>query len=121
MSVRSIKSAERTLALFELFSIRESRLTVSEVARELSIPQPSASMLLRNLADLGYLDYDRLARTYGPTIRVLLLSNWISPCNVAVSDTMGNVRTCLVRKPVFLSHEASWTSAGLRPANSAWS
>ncbi|MGE3143156.1 MAG: IclR family transcriptional regulator [Hyphomonadaceae bacterium] len=78
MSVRAIKSAERTLALFELFSVRESRLTVGEAARELGIPQPSASMLLRYLADLGYLDYQRATRTFGPTIRVLLLGSWIS-------------------------------------------
>jgi IclR family transcriptional regulator, KDG regulon repressor len=78
MSVRSIKSAERTLALFELFSLRESRLTVGETARELGIPQPSASMLLRNLTELGYLDYDRRTRTFGTTIRVLLLGSWIT-------------------------------------------
>ncbi len=78
MSARAIKSAERTLALFELFSVREARLTVGEVARELEIPQPSASMLLRNLTELGYLDYDRRARTFGPTIRVMLLGSWIT-------------------------------------------
>jgi DNA-binding IclR family transcriptional regulator len=77
MTQRSIKSAERTLRLFELFSRRQERLTVTEIARGLGIPQPSASMLLTNLAGLGYLEYDRFARSYAPTIRVLLLGSWV--------------------------------------------
>lgn len=77
MTQRSIKSAERTLRLFELFSRRQQRLTVTEIARGLGIPQPSATMLLANLAGLGYLEYDRFARSYAPTIRVLLLGSWV--------------------------------------------
>jgi IclR family KDG regulon transcriptional repressor len=79
MTPRSIKSAERTLRLFELFSRRQARLTVSDVVRGLDIPQPSASMLLTNLAALGYLEYDRFDRSYAPTIRVVLLGGWIGP------------------------------------------
>lgn len=74
---RSIKSAERTLALLELFSKVQRPLTVGEVSRELAIPQPSASMLVRNLTQLGYLDHDRTLRTYSPSIRVALLGSWI--------------------------------------------
>jgi DNA-binding IclR family transcriptional regulator len=74
---RSIKSAERTLRLLELFSRRQKRLGVSEIARGLAIPQPSASMLLANLARIGYLEYDRVDRSYAPTIRVALLGCWI--------------------------------------------
>lgn len=74
---RSIKSAERTLALLELFSKVQAPLTVGQVSRELAIPQPSASMLVRNLTQLGYLDHDRTLRTYSPSIRVALLGSWI--------------------------------------------
>lgn len=74
---RSIKSAERTLRLLELFSRRQERLTVSDVARGIHIPQPSAGMLLANLARLGYLEHDRVDRSYAPTIRVALLGCWI--------------------------------------------
>src|SRR3546814_5260043 len=35
-------------------------------------------MLLGNLRELGYLTYDRLERTYTPTIRVALLGSWIN-------------------------------------------
>jgi IclR family KDG regulon transcriptional repressor len=74
---RSIKSAERTLRLLEFFSRRQKRLCVSEVAQGLAIPQPSASVLLANLARIGYLEYDRIDRSYAPTIRVALLGCWI--------------------------------------------
>jgi len=76
--MRSVKSAERTLALFELFSRRQRPLTVGRIADELSIPQPSASMLLANLRELGYMSYDKVERTYAPTIRVALLGSWIN-------------------------------------------
>jgi DNA-binding IclR family transcriptional regulator len=72
-----IKSAERTLALLELFSREQRPMTVGGVASSLRIPQPSASMLLRNLEALGYLEHDHKARTYAPSIRVALLGAWI--------------------------------------------
>ena len=78
MQNRPVKSAERTLALFELFSETESPLTVGEVARGLSIPQPSASMLLRNLTDMAYLEYLPVVRKYQPTIRVLFINAWLN-------------------------------------------
>ena len=72
-----IKSAQRTLALLELFSSRQRPLTVGAIARDLVIPQASTSMLLKSLTELGYLAYDAVARTYLPTLRVVLLGGWI--------------------------------------------
>ena len=77
MAARTIKSAERTLALFELFSREQRPFTVGRVSEALAVPQASASMLLRNLADLGYLEYDRQSRTFAPSIRVARLGSWI--------------------------------------------
>lgn len=77
MVQRRVKSAERTLALLELFSREQVPFTVGRISRELDMPQPSASMLLRNMVDLGYLEFDRTARTYSPSIRVALLGAWI--------------------------------------------
>ncbi|MBB4260530.1 MULTISPECIES: IclR family transcriptional regulator [unclassified Bradyrhizobium] len=74
---RKIKSAERTLALFELFSREQQPFTVGRIAKGLGIPQPSVSMLLRNLLKLGYLEYDAHHRTFAPSIRVALLGSWI--------------------------------------------
>src|SRR5262245_61250574 len=75
---RTVKSAERTLALFELFSIYERPMGVGVISKALAIPQPSVSMLVRNLSSLGYLEHDRVERTYVPTIRIMLLGSWIS-------------------------------------------
>jgi DNA-binding IclR family transcriptional regulator len=75
---RSIKSAERTIALFELFSAAETPLTVSEIATALEIPQSSASVLTHKLESLGYLDLNRATRRFKPTIRILLLSSWMT-------------------------------------------
>jgi IclR family transcriptional regulator, KDG regulon repressor len=77
MSDRSIKSAERTLAIFELFSVRQEMLTVGDVSKGLDIPQPSVSMLLKNLTNMGYLEYDPSRRRYAPTLRVALLNGWL--------------------------------------------
>lgn len=76
--MRTVKSAERTLALFELFSVRQRPMTVGRIADAMGIPQASASMLLANLRELGYVAYDRTARTFTPTIRVAALGSWIS-------------------------------------------
>ena len=76
--MRAIKSAERTVALFEFFSRQQRPLTVGRIAEGLAAPQPSVSMLLANLTALGHLSYDRVARTYAPTIRVALLGSWIA-------------------------------------------
>lgn len=74
---RKVKSAERTLALLELFSREQTPFTVGLISKKLAIPQPSASMLLQNMFELGYLEFDREARTYSPSIRVAMLGAWI--------------------------------------------
>lgn len=74
---RTVKSAERTLALLELFSRERRPLTVGEVANGLAMPQPSATMLLHNLKALGYLHHEAANRRFLPTIRVALLGNWV--------------------------------------------
>lgn len=76
--MRGVKSAERTVALFEFFSRQQRPLTVGSIAEGMGVPQPSVSQLLGNLTELGYLSYDRAARTYTPTIRVALLGSWIA-------------------------------------------
>lgn len=77
MAQRTVKSAMRTLAVFELFSLEQRELRVRDVSKALSMPQPSASMLLEHLVALGYLEHNRRTRTFIPTIRVALLGRWI--------------------------------------------
>ncbi|WP_137178933.1 IclR family transcriptional regulator [Roseomonas sp. AR75] len=73
---RRIKSAKRTLEVLEFFAVTHRPATVMEVARALGYPQSSTSVLLGGLTRLGYLEFDAAARSYRPTLRVLLLGAW---------------------------------------------
>lgn len=75
---RRVKSAERTLGLFEVFASQQRPLTVGEISKLLSMPQPSVTMLVKAMIELGYLEKGARARTYSPTIRIALLGSWIN-------------------------------------------
>ena len=72
-----IKSARRVFDVFEFFAERQRPATVAEVVQALGYPQSSTSVLLRTLARLRYLEYDRHTRRYVPTMRITLLGSWI--------------------------------------------
>jgi DNA-binding IclR family transcriptional regulator len=74
-----VKSARRTLEVFEYFNAGRPAATVMEISRCCGYPQSSVSKLLSCLAGLGYLHHDRIARTYRPTARVALLGSWVQP------------------------------------------
>lgn len=73
-----VKSAQRTMEIFELFSAFESPLSVGEISTHLSIPQSSTSALLKSLNNSGYLEYSKITRRYQPTIRLYLLGAWLT-------------------------------------------
>ena len=75
--MRIVKSARRTLDLLEYFAAIRRPATVSEIERVLDMPQSSASVLLRSMVALGYLEYLREDRTFRPTLRVAKLGDWI--------------------------------------------
>jgi DNA-binding IclR family transcriptional regulator len=72
-----IKSAKRVLEIFEYFAEQRRPLTVSDIVLGLKYPQSSASVLMRSLTKLGYLDYNRYQRLYMPTLRVAMFGGWI--------------------------------------------
>ena len=72
-----IKSAERTLYLFELFSVEQRAMTVTEISSAMGMPQSSTSVLLNSLVTLGYLEQDKASRTYYPTLRIAMLGTWM--------------------------------------------
>lgn len=72
-----VKSARRVLEILELFSGTHQPASVTQIAQRLDYPQSSTSMLLAEMESLGYLQYDREARTYRPTLRVMLLGSWM--------------------------------------------
>jgi DNA-binding IclR family transcriptional regulator len=72
-----VKSAGRALEILEFFDEVRREAQVAEIAARLRYPQSSTSVLLKSLAQLGYLDYDARTRTYLPTARVALLGTWL--------------------------------------------
>jgi len=72
-----IKSACRVFELFEYFAERRRSASVVDIVDALGYPQSSASVLLKTLTKLRYLEYDRFTRQYVPTLRVALLGSWI--------------------------------------------
>lgn len=106
----AIKSAARTLEIFEFFRARQHPATVSEVAAGLGIPQSSTSMLLKSLVTLNYLDYRPATRRFAPTFRVTMLGNWIGPryANEAITDIMEHLRR-ETGETVFLGMESGPT------------
>ncbi len=72
-----VKSANRTLLLFELFATKKRPLTISEIASAMDIPQSSTSVLVQSLLQLGYLEQLGGPRSYYPTFRIALLGTWM--------------------------------------------
>lgn len=74
---KAVGSLHRALEVLELFAVEQRSLTVGEIAQRLGYPQSSTSVLLHGLSELGYLQHDRHARTFMPTLRVSFLGNWV--------------------------------------------
>lgn len=72
----SIKSAARAMALIEYFNQRRSPASINDICSAMGIPQSSASMLVKCLADLGYLSRIEGTRTYVPGSRSAFLGDW---------------------------------------------
>jgi len=73
-----VKSAKRVLEIFEYFVENQRPASVNDIVSGLGYPQSSTSALLKSLTLLRYLQYNRVERTYYPTMRVSLLGGWLS-------------------------------------------
>ena len=78
MRVASVKSAVRVLEVLGYFKKSQKPQSLREISLGLGYPQSSATVLLKNLTQLGYLSYDRATRLYFPTLQVTALGDWIS-------------------------------------------
>ncbi len=72
-----VKSAARTLEIFEYFDEVRRPAHIQDVAMALGYPHSSTGALLRSLADLGYLEFSAEDKTFFPSIRVSLLGHWV--------------------------------------------
>ncbi len=66
-----VKSAERTLQIFEAFAEAGEPLALSELARRIAIPVSACHGLVRTLASRGYLHERGPRGGYYPTLRLL--------------------------------------------------
>src|SRR5271170_5555942 len=88
----TVKSAARVLAILEYFDDVQRSSTITEISEELGYPQSSTSALMRSLVSLGYLNYDRHARTFVPSTRVALLGSWLNSRFVTEGTTISMMR-----------------------------
>lgn len=72
----TIKSAKRVLQILELLKEVRRPLSTTDIAIQLNYPISSTAALLKSLARLGYLHFDKTARTYQASLRVGLLGGW---------------------------------------------
>lgn len=66
----TVRTADRTLDIFESFAKRQRPITVSDLARELSLPTSTCFALVRTLVDRGFLYYLRPRGAFYPTRRL---------------------------------------------------
>ena len=78
MRRQAVKSAMRTFEVLELFAERQAPMALHEIYSALHYPQSSTTNLLKSMVMLGYLNYNRRARTYLPTMRINALGSWLT-------------------------------------------
>lgn len=72
-----VKSAHRALEMLEFFAEERRPAAVGVVAQSLGWPQSSTSVLLKGLAEAGWLDHDARTGMYSPNVRIALATAWI--------------------------------------------
>jgi len=73
----AVKSAERTLAILDLFARERRALTARTVQTALGYPASSTIGLLKTMMRAGHLRFDRRTKLYLPTLRVVMLGDWV--------------------------------------------
>jgi IclR family acetate operon transcriptional repressor len=79
ISGRDVKSSVRTLQIIEILDSLRSSLSCTSIASMLQAPTSSTDYILKTMASLGYIVYDREKRTYSLGHRVAPLGSWINP------------------------------------------
>lgn len=85
-----VKSVGRVFEVLECFARLRVPLTAVEIEKRLEIPASSTVAILKSMVTLGYLSFDRISRTYFPTVRLAMLSEWIDS-DIVGSDHLGKL------------------------------
>lgn len=104
----TVKTAARTLDLFEAFGVAQEPLTLSELASELQIPVSSCFALVRTLEDRGYIYMLAARKDMYPTRRMLSVAKRIAagdpvfkrlePILSGLRDDIGETVVCSKRQ-----------------------
>jgi DNA-binding IclR family transcriptional regulator len=70
-------SLESAGVILRLINSQKRQVTVTDLVDHLGMPKSSASRLLRQMADEGFLERDALTRAYGPALLILELSRLV--------------------------------------------
>jgi DNA-binding IclR family transcriptional regulator len=66
-----VKSAVRTVEIIEYFTKVTQPARTSEISENLGFPNSSTDEILRTLADLGYLTFNRQSKRYAPSYKLV--------------------------------------------------
>jgi DNA-binding IclR family transcriptional regulator len=72
-----VKTAGRVFEILEYFREVRGPLSVREIAEHFGYPFSSTSVLVKSIATLGYLTYERDQRAFFPTLRLATLGDWL--------------------------------------------
>jgi|GEM_PF-334101 len=72
-----VKSADRALAIFEVFKETQRPMSAKEIAEIMAMPRSSTNVLLRSLISAGYLQFDGDTSRYFPTLKIVNLGDWL--------------------------------------------
>jgi DNA-binding IclR family transcriptional regulator len=72
-----VKSAGRTLEIFEFLANRGAPAGIADIAGALGYPRSSTSVLVASLVKLGYLVQDLGTRKFRPSLRLAFLGSWL--------------------------------------------
>src|SRR2546428_840419 len=67
-------SLENAGVILRLINSLQRQVTVTDLVEHLAMPKSSASRLLKQMAEEGFLERDAITRAYGPALMVLELS-----------------------------------------------
>ena len=73
-----VKSGARVAEVLDLFRRLKRPLRGCEIAEMLDLAPSSTNDLLKTLAEVGYLDFDRKLKSYFPGIRAALFAQWLA-------------------------------------------
>jgi DNA-binding IclR family transcriptional regulator len=72
-----VKSVGRVFEVLEAFNDVRRPMAAIEIAKRLDYPPSSTAALLKSMVRLGYLSFERTDRSYFPTIRVAIISEYL--------------------------------------------